>query len=184
MPPRLRHWPQGRESTRLPSRRPYGHLPQREAPAGGTRRGRRGHQWLMILLIIRPRFGKRLKALRAAYPRQRLWAVLEPRSNTLRRNVFERELVESLALSGWDRRRRTFSNQESIPETERMHPGESSCRPGDRKGHDATFYATADAIVEGLDASSEARVMSWLFCLMAASTASTRNCPGAFDARV
>src|SRR6202041_865178 len=41
-----------------------------------------------------------LKALRAAYPGQRLWAVLEPRSNTLRRNVFERELVESLALAG------------------------------------------------------------------------------------
>ena len=40
-----------------------------------------------------------LKALRAAYPGQRLWAVLEPRSNTLRRNVFERELVESLALA-------------------------------------------------------------------------------------
>ena len=40
-----------------------------------------------------------LRALRAAYPEPRLWAVLEPRSNTLRRNVFERELVESLALA-------------------------------------------------------------------------------------
>ena len=40
-----------------------------------------------------------LKALRAAYPGQKLWVVLEPRSNTLRRNVFERELVESLAFA-------------------------------------------------------------------------------------
>ena len=40
-----------------------------------------------------------LRALRAAYPGRRLWAVLEPRSNTLRRNVFEGELVESLALA-------------------------------------------------------------------------------------
>ena len=40
-----------------------------------------------------------LKALRAMYPGQRLWAILEPRSNTLRRNVFERELVESLMLA-------------------------------------------------------------------------------------
>src|SRR6185312_8433250 len=40
-----------------------------------------------------------LTALRAAYPGTRLWAVLEPRSNTLRRNVFERELVESLSLA-------------------------------------------------------------------------------------
>src|SRR6185437_7816221 len=35
-----------------------------------------------------------LRALRSAYPGRRLWAVLEPRSNTLRRNVFERELVD------------------------------------------------------------------------------------------
>ncbi len=40
-----------------------------------------------------------LRALRLQYPDARLWAVLEPRSNTLRRNVFERELTESLALA-------------------------------------------------------------------------------------
>jgi len=40
-----------------------------------------------------------LRALRLQYPEARLWAVLEPRSNTLRRNVFERELTESLALA-------------------------------------------------------------------------------------
>ena len=40
-----------------------------------------------------------LRALRESYPGRRLWAVLEPRSNTLRRNVFELELVESLALA-------------------------------------------------------------------------------------
>ncbi|MHB8301871.1 MAG: UDP-N-acetylmuramate:L-alanyl-gamma-D-glutamyl-meso-diaminopimelate ligase [Acidobacteriaceae bacterium] len=40
-----------------------------------------------------------LRALRLQYPQARLWAVLEPRSNTLRRNIFERELTESLALA-------------------------------------------------------------------------------------
>ena len=40
-----------------------------------------------------------LRALRTAYAGRRLWAVLEPRSNTLRRNVFEEALVESLALA-------------------------------------------------------------------------------------
>ena len=40
-----------------------------------------------------------LRALRESYPGRRLWAVLEPRSNTLRRNVFETALVESLALA-------------------------------------------------------------------------------------
>jgi UDP-N-acetylmuramate: L-alanyl-gamma-D-glutamyl-meso-diaminopimelate ligase len=40
-----------------------------------------------------------LRALRARYPQSRLWAVIEPRSNTLRRNVFEKELTDSLSLA-------------------------------------------------------------------------------------
>ena len=89
-----------------------------------------------------------LKALRAAYPKQRLWAVLEPRSNTLRRNVFERELVESLALADGIVVAGVFK-QESIPEAERMHP-EKVVAELVRQGHDATFYPTAALIVEGL----------------------------------
>jgi UDP-N-acetylmuramate: L-alanyl-gamma-D-glutamyl-meso-diaminopimelate ligase len=89
-----------------------------------------------------------LKALRAAYPGQRLWAVLEPRSNTLRRNVFERELVESLSLADGIVVAGVFK-QESIPEPERMHP-EKVVAALVRAGQDATFYPTADAIVQGL----------------------------------
>ena len=40
-----------------------------------------------------------LRALRESYPNRRLWAVLEPRSNTLRRNIFENALIESLSLA-------------------------------------------------------------------------------------
>jgi len=40
-----------------------------------------------------------LRALRKRYAGHRLWAILEPRSNTLRRNVFQAELLESLALA-------------------------------------------------------------------------------------
>jgi UDP-N-acetylmuramate: L-alanyl-gamma-D-glutamyl-meso-diaminopimelate ligase len=36
-----------------------------------------------------------LKALRLKYPRERIWAVFEPRSNTTRRNVFQTELPAS-----------------------------------------------------------------------------------------
>jgi UDP-N-acetylmuramate: L-alanyl-gamma-D-glutamyl-meso-diaminopimelate ligase len=89
-----------------------------------------------------------LKALRAAYPGQRLWAVLEPRSNTLRRNVFERELVESLGLADAIVVAGVFK-QESIPEGERMHP-EKVVAELVRGGHDATFYPTADTIVQQL----------------------------------
>src|SRR6201996_5755539 len=62
-----------------------------------------------------------LKALREAYPGRRLWAVLEPRSNTLRRNVFEEALVDSLALADRVVLAGVFK-MESIPENERLHP--------------------------------------------------------------
>jgi UDP-N-acetylmuramate: L-alanyl-gamma-D-glutamyl-meso-diaminopimelate ligase len=62
-----------------------------------------------------------LRALRAAYPGRRLWAILEPRSNTLRRNVFERELVDSLALADEVVLAAVFKS-EAIPPLERLDP--------------------------------------------------------------
>ena len=38
-----------------------------------------------------------LRALRIRYPKQKMWAVFEPRSNTTRRNVFQTELADSFA---------------------------------------------------------------------------------------
>ena len=38
-----------------------------------------------------------LKALRLRYPREKIWAVFEPRSNTTRRNVFQDELASAFA---------------------------------------------------------------------------------------
>ena len=38
-----------------------------------------------------------LRALRIKYPREKIWAVFEPRSNTTRRNVFQTELAASFA---------------------------------------------------------------------------------------
>jgi len=38
-----------------------------------------------------------LRALRLKYPSDKLWAIFEPRSNTTRRNVFQRELADSFA---------------------------------------------------------------------------------------
>jgi UDP-N-acetylmuramate: L-alanyl-gamma-D-glutamyl-meso-diaminopimelate ligase len=36
-----------------------------------------------------------MRALRLKYPREKIWAVFEPRTNTTRRNVFQNELAES-----------------------------------------------------------------------------------------
>jgi len=62
-----------------------------------------------------------LYALRHAYAGRRLWAVLEPRSNTLRRNVFEDDLVASLAIADRVVLASVF-NPESIPLEERLEP--------------------------------------------------------------
>jgi UDP-N-acetylmuramate: L-alanyl-gamma-D-glutamyl-meso-diaminopimelate ligase len=86
-----------------------------------------------------------LRALRAAYKGRRLWAVLEPRSNTLRRNVFERELVESLALADEVVMAAVFKS-DAIPVLERMEPLHvvDALRA---RGVPATVCGDADAIV-------------------------------------
>jgi UDP-N-acetylmuramate: L-alanyl-gamma-D-glutamyl-meso-diaminopimelate ligase len=86
-----------------------------------------------------------LRALRSAYPQSRLWAVLEPRSNTLRRNVFERELVEALALADEVVLAGVFK-QESIPEGERLHP-EAVVRALAAQGHRALLAKDVEEIV-------------------------------------
>jgi UDP-N-acetylmuramate: L-alanyl-gamma-D-glutamyl-meso-diaminopimelate ligase len=89
-----------------------------------------------------------LRALRAAYAGRRLWAVLEPRSNTLRRNVFERELVESLALADAVVLAEVFKS-EAIPVLERLDPLHVTDALNAR-GIPAVLRADADAIVAEL----------------------------------
>jgi len=89
-----------------------------------------------------------LRALRESYPGRRLWAVLEPRSNTLRRNVFELDLVDSLALADNVMLAAAFKS-ESIPETERLHP-EHVVAALNMRGTPASLFADADTIVEAL----------------------------------
>ena len=64
-----------------------------------------------------------LRALRSVYPDARLWAVLEPRSNTLRRRVLAGDLIESLRLADRVILAGVYQ-QERIPEQERLHPDE------------------------------------------------------------
>ena len=60
-----------------------------------------------------------LGALRVRYPGARLWAIFEPRSNTLRRKVLERELVSSLAVADEVVITPIFK-PEAVPEHERL----------------------------------------------------------------
>ena len=86
-----------------------------------------------------------LRALRGQYAGRRLWAVLEPRSNTLRRNVFERELCESLSLADEIVLASVYMAG-NIPEGERLHP-ERVVETLRASGKSAQLCTDADAIV-------------------------------------
>src|SRR6476646_4937375 len=60
-----------------------------------------------------------LTALRSRYAGRRLWAILEPRSNTLRRNVFQDDLAKSLAVADEVVIANVFKS-DAIPENERL----------------------------------------------------------------
>jgi UDP-N-acetylmuramate: L-alanyl-gamma-D-glutamyl-meso-diaminopimelate ligase len=87
-----------------------------------------------------------LQALRARYRGRRLWAVLEPRSNTLRRRVFEDELAESLAHADQVVLAGVFKS-DAIPEAERLNAQKVIATLNDR-GTPARLLASADAIVD------------------------------------
>jgi UDP-N-acetylmuramate: L-alanyl-gamma-D-glutamyl-meso-diaminopimelate ligase len=89
-----------------------------------------------------------LRALRSVYPQSRLWAVLEPRSNTLRRKVLEAELVESLQLADRVVLAGVYQ-QQRIADAERLHP-EEVVRALDAAGTQAELHADADAIVAAI----------------------------------
>jgi UDP-N-acetylmuramate: L-alanyl-gamma-D-glutamyl-meso-diaminopimelate ligase len=89
-----------------------------------------------------------LRALRAVYPNARLWAVLEPRSNTLRRKVLEADLVASLRLA--DRVVLTgIYQQQRIPEAERLNPEEVVCELN-AAGTKAELCTDVEAIVNSI----------------------------------
>ena len=94
-----------------------------------------------------------LRALRSVYPEARLWAVLEPRSNTLRRKVLESDLVASLSLADQVVLAGVYQ-QQRIPEAERLHPEDvvAALNAGGATAESAKaeLLPDADAIVNGL----------------------------------
>lgn len=89
-----------------------------------------------------------LRALRTRYNGARLWAIFEPRSNTVRRKVLQKDLVSSLSLADQVVIASVFK-AEAIPEDERLTV--SSVISGvKRNGKPARELADADAIVNGI----------------------------------
>lgn len=86
-----------------------------------------------------------LNALRSRYAERRLWAILEPRSNTLRRNVFQDDLAKSLAIADEVVIANVFRS-ESIPEAERLDVAAVAAHVG-KLGRRARVLADVDSIV-------------------------------------
>ncbi|HLW52462.1 MAG TPA: UDP-N-acetylmuramate:L-alanyl-gamma-D-glutamyl-meso-diaminopimelate ligase [Candidatus Angelobacter sp.] len=89
-----------------------------------------------------------LRALRGRYPAARLWALFEPRSNTLRRKVLQKELATSLSLADQVVIASIFK-PEAVPENDRLNVG-SVINAIKRNGSKARELADADAIVEAV----------------------------------
>ena len=89
-----------------------------------------------------------LKALRTRYTGRRLWAIVEPRSNTLRRKVFEAELAESLAQADQVVLASVFK-ADAIPEGERLDTRAVIGKLRDA-GRSARLLASADDIVTAI----------------------------------
>ncbi|MGA7291099.1 MAG: cyanophycin synthetase, partial [Terriglobales bacterium] len=89
-----------------------------------------------------------IHALRARYPHSRLWVVLEPRSNTMRRNVLQDALARSLALADEVVVAAIFKS-EAIPEAERLdlHRVIAEIQ---KRGKRARILPDADAIVSAI----------------------------------
>jgi UDP-N-acetylmuramate: L-alanyl-gamma-D-glutamyl-meso-diaminopimelate ligase len=87
-----------------------------------------------------------LKALRARYPGARLWAILEPRSNTLRRRVLQSDLARSLAQADEVIVAGVFRS-EAVPENERLELPALAAEI-EQNGRRARLFADADGIVE------------------------------------
>jgi UDP-N-acetylmuramate: L-alanyl-gamma-D-glutamyl-meso-diaminopimelate ligase len=87
-----------------------------------------------------------LKALRARYSGSRLWAIVEPRSNTLRRRILQSDLAESLALADEVVIASVFRS-DAVPENERLSLPEL-LTDVQKHGTHARLIGDADEIVQ------------------------------------
>jgi UDP-N-acetylmuramate: L-alanyl-gamma-D-glutamyl-meso-diaminopimelate ligase len=89
-----------------------------------------------------------LKALRARYAGSRLWAILEPRSNTLRRRVLQADLARSLAVADEVIVAGVFRS-EAVPENERLELPELAADIQNH-GRRVRLLKDADEIVDNI----------------------------------
>jgi UDP-N-acetylmuramate: L-alanyl-gamma-D-glutamyl-meso-diaminopimelate ligase len=87
-----------------------------------------------------------IEAARSRWPKRRLWAILEPRSNSMRRKVFQDSLPKALALADRVVLGGVFRGQQ-LGEDSRMDP-ESVAASVRELGGEAKTFAGSEAIAE------------------------------------
>ena len=95
-----------------------------------------------------------IEAARSRWPKRRLWAILEPRSNSMRRKVFQESLPKALALADRVVLGGVFRAQQ-LGDENRLAP-ESVARSVRELGKDARAFEGAEAIAEYLSAEAKA----------------------------
>src|SRR5262250_1404459 len=94
-----------------------------------------------------------IEAARSRWPGRRLWAILEPRSNSMRRKVFQEALPTALALGDRVILGGVYRAQQ-LGDENRMDP-ESVAEGVRALGKDALLFPCADAIVEHLSTAAQ-----------------------------
>ena len=89
-----------------------------------------------------------LKALRVKFPKQRLWAVFEPRTQSTRRNVFQEDLATSFQDAD-ETIVAAVANAEALPSAVRLD-AERLVREVSASGKSATYLAGVDDILNHL----------------------------------
>jgi UDP-N-acetylmuramate: L-alanyl-gamma-D-glutamyl-meso-diaminopimelate ligase len=94
-----------------------------------------------------------IEAARARWPGRRMWAILEPRSNSMRRKIFQEALPLALALADRVVLGGVFRAQQ-LGDENRMDP-EAVAESVRELGRDARAFAGADAIAEAIASEAE-----------------------------
>jgi UDP-N-acetylmuramate: L-alanyl-gamma-D-glutamyl-meso-diaminopimelate ligase len=94
-----------------------------------------------------------IEAARSRWPKRRLWAILEPRSNSMRRKVFQESLPKALALADRVVLGGVFRAQQ-LGDDNRLAP-DSVARSVRELGKDARAFEGAEAISEYLSAEAK-----------------------------
>jgi UDP-N-acetylmuramate: L-alanyl-gamma-D-glutamyl-meso-diaminopimelate ligase len=94
-----------------------------------------------------------LRALRIKYPSNKIWAIFEPRSNTTRRNVFQKELAEAFADASAVVVSQVARLEQLAP-GERLDP-EQLMQDIQRQGKPSAYLPDVDSIVAHVKRSAE-----------------------------